>query len=176
MAGLSARYANALFELSIESGTIDDNLEQAIFLRDTLKDEDCQRIIAHPQISTAEKIDFFRKAFAGNIDENLQGMVYLAITKDREEFLIPALSVFIDMINNHKLKTTARVTSAVALSETQISAIRTALSQKLSKQVDIISKVDSEIVGGLTIFVDGYLIDRTLKRKFKDLKENLKVV
>jgi F-type H+-transporting ATPase subunit delta len=175
MAGLSVRYATALFELAMESGTLDESFTQAVFLRDTLQDADCQRIISHPHISASEKIAFFNNAFAGSTHENLLGLIFLAIKKDRESYLVPALDDFIEMVNKHKLKTTAQVTSAVTLSDGQISALKAALSQKLNKQVDVVPKVDPDVIGGFTVFVDGYLIDRTLKKQFHDLKKTLSV-
>jgi len=176
MAGLSVRYATALFEIAMESGTVDETLPQAIFLRDTLKDPDCQKVIAHPHITTAEKMDFFDKAFAGSISEQLIGFLHLAIAKDRESYLVQALTDYIDMVNRYKQKTVAQVVSANALTDGQLSQLKASLSQKLNKQVDLEVKVNPGLMGGLTVFVDGYLIDRSLKKKFYDLKEDLKVV
>jgi F-type H+-transporting ATPase subunit delta len=173
MAGLNVRYAAALFELEKESGTIDESLEQAVFLRDTLKDPDCRRVVSHPHISAAEKMEFFRSAFASSISENLLGMLYLAIEKDRENYLVPALSSYIGMVHRYKRRTTAQVTSAGPLNGEQVSALQKLLSAKLDKQVDVAVKVDPELIGGVSIYVDGYLIDRTLKKKLNDLKLNL---
>ena len=176
MAGLSTRYATAVFELEKESGTVDESLAQAIFLRNTLNDAECSKIISHPHISAAKKIEFIKKAFTGNFSENLLGMVYLAINKNRESFLVPALDVLIEMINAYKLKTTAQVVSAVALTETQLSALKATLTKKLNKQVDIAAKVDPSVIGGFSVFVDGYLMDRTIKKQFSELNKKLKVV
>jgi len=176
MAGLNVRYATALFELALESAAVDELFEQAVFLRDTLKDADCQRIISHPHISAAEKMDFFNKAFAGNINDNLMGLVFLAITKDRESFLVPSLMVFIDMVDRYKKKTTAQVVSAAPLSDGQIDDLKKTLGQKLNKQVDIVTKIDTSMMGGFSVYVDGYLVDRTLKKQFQELKKELKAV
>jgi ATP synthase F1 delta subunit len=151
-------------------------LAQAILLRDTLMDEECGKIVSHPRIPVAKKMDFFKTAFTGSVSENLLGMVYLAINKSREGFLVPALDSLIKMINDYKSRTTAHVTSAVALTEAQLAALKTTLSAKLNKQVDIAAKVDPGLIGGFTVFVDGYLIDRTIKKQFNDLRKTLKVV
>jgi F-type H+-transporting ATPase subunit delta len=176
MAGLSTRYATAVFELEKERGTVNESLAQAIFLRDTLDEAECRKIVSHPHISAAKKMDFIKTAFAGNISENLLGMVYLAINKNRESFLVPALNSLIEMINEFESKTTAQVISAVALTEAQLSALKATLSTRLNKQVDIAAKIDPSVIGGFSVFVDGYLIDRTIKKQFNDLSKNLKIV
>jgi F-type H+-transporting ATPase subunit delta len=173
MAGLAVRYATALFELATEKDKLDDTFEQAAFLRDTLKDADCQRVISHPRIPTNEKIAFFENAFAGKIENDILGLVSLAIKKDREEFLVSALTAFIQMVNDHKRQTTAYVTSAVPLSNEQEGALSRTLSGKLNKQVTLQTKTDPNIIGGFKVFVDGYLLDRTVKKQFQDIKKSL---
>jgi F-type H+-transporting ATPase subunit delta len=176
MAGLSVRYATALFELAKENGSLDESLPQAVFLRDTLKDPDCQRIVSHPHISAAEKMDFFNKTFAGYVNEDLLGLICLAVAKDRESFLVPALSAYIDMVNRYKRQTTAQVISASPLSEGQVNALKDMLSGKLDKKVDVTVKIDPNVIGGLTIYVDGFMVDSTLKKRFYDMEKELKAV
>ena len=170
---LANRYARAIFKLSLERGVLNDNLDQAIFLRDVLSDADCQSIITHPRITPAEKISFFDKSFAEHINEALLGFLHLAVTKNREKFIVPTLSSFIDMANDYVRKTTATVVSAVPLRTDQLSSLTSLLSRKTKKQVTIEQKVDPSIIGGLYIKVDGYFIDRTIKTRLQEIKLNM---
>ena len=176
MAGLNVRYATALFQLTLESGNIDEMLQQAVFLRDTLKDPDFRQLVSHPHISKAEKTSLFNEAFAGSIHEHLLGFISLAVAKDRESILVMALTNYIDMLNRHKMRTTAQVVSAMALSDSQIEKLKSTLSKKLGKQVDIALKVDPRMMGGFSVYVDGILVDRTIKKQFSELRNELKVV
>jgi F-type H+-transporting ATPase subunit delta len=176
MAGLSVRYATALFELAREKNELDASLPQAVFLRDTLKDPECKRVVSHPHISASEKMDFFKNAFSGSISEDLLGLVYLAVAKDRENYLVPALTAYIEMVNQYKRHTTAQVITASPLTESQQNALRASLSAKLNKHVDIEIKLDPSLIGGFTIYVDGFMIDSTLKKRFYDLKNELKAI
>jgi len=173
VAKLSSRYASALFDLSLERNALNDNLEQAEFLRDTFSEAQCQRIIKHPRISGKEKKSFFDSAFSGKISNDLLGFLHLAVEKNREAFIVPVLDDFIDMGNRHIRKTTALVVSAVPLKNEQVSALEALLSKKLDKQVTINHKVDPSLIGGLYVQVDGYYIDRTVKSSLKDIKDSL---
>ena len=174
MAELSARYAAALFDLAMESGASGEYLEQAVFLREALSGAECKGILSHPNITAEQKREFLRGAFDGNIHDGLLGFLYLATAKNRERFIIPALTAFISAMEDQLKRATANVTSAVALSPDQISALRQALSSKLNKQVDVSLKVDPSLIGGMYIHVDGYFIDRTIKNQLRDMKVNLK--
>lgn len=66
------------------------------------------------------------------------------------------------------------VTSAVMLTENQISALKNLMSKKLGKQVEISPEIDSSLIGGLSIRFDGIVLDCTVKKQLQDLKENLK--
>jgi len=175
MADLRDRYATALFELLMENGALDVFLKQAAFLRDTLQDAECQRVINHPHISVAEKCEFFNNAFAEAIHNDLYGFLHLAIVKKHEKFLVPILTAFIDMADRYYRRTTANVTSAIELNEGQISALKELLSKKLNKHVEISLKVDPSVIGGLYIHVDGYfIVDQTMKKRLHDMKVNIK--
>ena len=174
MAQLSARYAAALFDIAMESGVPEEYRDQAVFLRDTLSGKECLRMTLHPQISAAQKHEFLESVFKGNIHDDLLGFLYMAIAKNRESFIVPGLSAFIKRMDEHFGRVKANVVSAHPLSESQISALREMLSKKLNKHVEISAKVDPALIGGLTIHMDGYYIDRTIKKRLDDMKISLK--
>jgi len=170
---LSARYATAIFNLSVERGTLSENLDQAIFLRDVLEDKDCQSIITHPRISPAQKRSFFNESFSNHIGQDLMGFLHLTVSKNREAVIVPTLLSFIEMANNFVRKTTATVVSAVPLKKEQVNSLAILLSKKTKKQVTIEQKVDPSILGGLYVQVDGYFIDRTIKTRLHEVKLNM---
>ena len=174
MANLGIRYANALFSISQESGLLNDYLEQAQLVRDNIDCEDVQRILTHPRISSEEKLAFLQNAFGEHIHQDLLGFMRLVVSKNREAFLLPALNKLIEMIKAHKLQTTAKVVSAVPLTDAQAAQLTALLQKKLGKQVDVTVLVDPSVIAGISIHVDGYFLDRTVKTMLKDMKESLK--
>jgi len=173
MERLSVIYASALFEIALEKNAVDDFLSQAIFLRDSLGDEEFQQVLIHPQISAAGKHEIFNKSFKGQIHDDLLGFLYLTADKNREAYLIPALKCLIGMIEKHKKIVTARVLSASAYDKEQSESLRKTLSTKLEKDIELDMKVDESLIGGPYIFVDGYYIDWTVKKRLRDLTKSL---
>jgi len=174
MERLSALYASAMFDLAKELEAIDDFLAQAVLIRDSLQEEDCRRILVHPHIPAKEKQEFFRKAFAGHIHKDLLGFLFLVAEKNREAFLLPALTALIEMINRHNRRVAAKAFFATALDKPQVAAIKDVLSKKLSKEVEVSQKVDPSVIGGPYILVDGYYLDWTVKKRLRDLTVAMK--
>ena len=173
MSDLSTRYATALFQLSRENGQLDNIMEQAQFLCKTFEGEEgALRILTHPLISAEEKDAFVEKVYGTVVNSNLTGLMKLAIAKNREAFLLPTLTKLIDMIKHHRNFTTARVVSAVPLNNEQLARLSGVLSAKLGKKVDITAVVDPAAIAGVSIHVDGYFLDRTIKTMLKNLSES----
>jgi len=175
MAELSALYANALFKLALEGGATDEIYGQAVYINGIFKDAECRKILVHPHISNMAKREFFSNVFEGRVHEDLFALLRLVIDKNREQFFIPAIRALIGLIERHQRKTTATVVSAAGLSAAQVASLKKILSEKLNKAVEISFKLDPSVIGGPFINVDGYYIDRTIKRKLLDLAANMKV-
>lgn len=174
MSDLGIRYATALFDISKENGMLDDYVEQAQLICSNIASEDAQRVLLHPRVSSDEKFTFLQNAFGECVHEDLLGFMRLAVYKNRVDFILPALSKLVEMININRRQTTAKVVSAVPLEDEQAAQLTAVLARKLNKQVDITVLVDPTVIAGISIQVDGYIIDRTVKSMLKDMKENLK--
>ena len=173
MAELNARYATALFELSLENNSLDECFEQALVVRDILKTEDCRRVMEHPHISGDEKRAFLHEAFSGGLNRHLNGFLHLLIAKNRENIMSSSLSAFIEMTDSFKGRTKASVISAVELDDSQVTALQGVLSRKMGKQVEMSLKVDPSLIGGLCIYADGCYINRTIKEKLSEMTKSI---
>jgi F-type H+-transporting ATPase subunit delta len=174
MERLNVLYASALFDLAVQKGLADEFLNQATLIRDSLQDAECQRVLVHPHVPAAAKQEFFTKVFTGHINKDLFGFLFLVTEKNREAFLLPALSALIGLIERYKGKVESKVYFASAIGEAQLEKMKKVLSKRLNKSVDITLKVDPTVIGGPYIFVDGYYIDWTVKTRLRDLTAYMK--
>ena len=171
---LSLLYASALYDLASSKDAVAGFLDQAVLMRDSLKDPDCQRILVHPHITTNEKREFFTKVFGSDIDKDLLAFLFLVVDKNRETFIMTALDALISMIERSMRKVTAEVYFAAAIDDKQLAAMKDLLSEKLDKQVEVSVNVDPSVIGGPYIFVDGYYLDWTVKKRLRDLTVQMK--
>jgi F-type H+-transporting ATPase subunit delta len=174
MAKLAALYAAALFELCVEKGAEDAFYDQALLVSGALSEPDARRILLHPHIITAEKQKLFGKAFENELHQDLQSFLFLVIEKNRESFFLPALAELIRLIERKRGKTKAKVISAAELSAKQSAALKKLLESKLGKEVEINLRVEPSVIGGAHILADGYFIDRTVKKRLRELTADMK--
>jgi F-type H+-transporting ATPase subunit delta len=173
MADLSNRYASALFSIAKESDILEDVATQAELVVTTITDTDALRVLLHPHITAQEKNTFLSEAFGAHVHESLQSFMRLAVNKNRQAFLLPALSRFSEMVREHQGRTTAKIVSAVPLTNEQLQRITSTLGRKLGKTVDATVLVDPTVIAGLSIQVDCFYLDRTIKTMLKAMKETV---
>lgn len=176
MANLSSRYATALFELAKESGELEVFCSQAQYLSANLESSGALGVLVHPLIPTSEKQDFVKNALASHFHSQIVGLINLAVDKNREAFLLRTFQKLESMIRKHQGYTTAIVVSATQLSEAKLARIAEVLERKLGKQVEIELRVDPQQISGISIHVDGYFLDRTVKTILGNMKKTFSAI
>ena len=171
---IAYRYANALSDLALEQNNTEKYGDEVAAIYEAIKDDkEFIGVISHPQISGEEKLKIFENAFKGKISDDILGLISVAVKKNRETDIILMLSVFLDKVREYKGITTAYVYSASPMSKEQLDTVKEKLTKNLNKQVEIAAQVDESLIGGLKIKVEGHVIDGTIKKKMKDLKDQL---
>jgi len=176
MATLSQRYAAALYTLAEEQGLLDEIQEQATAVRNTLNQRDVADVMENPGVPRTEKRAFLQEIFAEHLHQDLFGLLSLMLNKGHEDRIVPAMDAFTAMVYLHQGRTNARLVSASEPDPGQIASLQDLLSRKLGKQVDISLRVDPSLIGGFYIYVDGYLIDRTISKQLHDLRSTIEIV
>jgi len=68
---------------------------------------------------------------------------------------------------------TGIVYSTVSLNDTQINQIEKKVSKLLNAKVRLTNKINPDLIGGLKIEVEDYLVDYSIQSKFTQLKNEL---
>ena len=88
--------------------------------------------------------------------------------------LADSIAAFQALVADDKGEVVAEVTSAEKLSPAQLKDLAAALKTRVGKDVQLLSKIDSSILGGLTVKIGSTLIDNSLKTKLQNLKVSMK--
>ena len=81
---------------------------------------------------------------------------------------------FRSLLARHRGELVAEVTSAVALKEAQLAALKDKLKSSYGKDVRLDNKVDPSLLGGLVIKVGSRMFDSSIRTKLSNLKVTLK--
>ncbi len=170
--GVAGRYASALFELASESSNI-EGIERDLVNFQALLDEspDLMRLVRSPVIAADDQ----SKAIAAVLDKagigGLTANFLKLVTANRRLFVIQdIIKAFRSLAAKARGEVTAEVTSAFALNDEQIAALKETLKASVGKDVTLQSRVDPGILGGLIVKVGSRMIDSSLKTKLQNMK------
>jgi F-type H+-transporting ATPase subunit delta len=170
-ASLAGRYATALFGLARDQDQIDavsrslDTVEQAM-----AESADFRALLTSPLVGrgdSARAIAALAPTLAldpltANFLSVLAGNGRLGELKNVSRS-VRALAA------RHRGETTAEVTSARPLSDTQIAALKTKLKARVGRDVAIDASVDPSLLGGLVVRLGSQMIDASIKTKLNNL-------
>lgn len=90
-----------------------------------------------------------------------------------KEELEPVLYRFLDLARKRMDLLSVEVISAVPLTPLQLSDLEVKLIRMFRKQLDITTTIDPSLLGGLRVIVDNTVIDESIKRKLRDMKNSV---
>jgi F-type H+-transporting ATPase subunit delta len=175
-ADVGARYARALFDLALETKSL-DAVEGDLKALKAAREEsaDLRRVLSSP-IYTAEDKGKVLTAIGAKakFNETTQKFLGLLAANRRASALPATISAFARLSAAHRGVVAAEVTTAIKLTAAQAKGIQAALAQALGQEPEITTRVDPAILGGLKVKVGSRLFDASLRSKLDSLKFALK--
>lgn len=171
---LDRRYALAIYEVAESKNQVEKYIEDLKDICDVMYgNEDFYKIIVHPQISTSNKKETFKKAFAGKIDEELLNFLLLLIEKGRIGFLKEKVAQMEQIYLEKRNMIVAQVKSVIPLSEFQANKLKENLEKKFNKKIILKQEIDKSIIGGLYVVVGDEVIDGTVRYQLEQIKSQV---
>ena len=169
---ISHEYAEALFLLSCEEQCEEKYLFDLRLVKSLLDESpEYLELLHSPSISKEEKLSAIENAFSGRINEHVVSFLKLLCENNRIEYIYSCFENYEKLYNQVKRVIVANVTSAVSLTEDEKARIIKKLEKKFGYKVELICKIDEKILGGIIIETDDTILDGSLKRKMRDVKE-----
>jgi F-type H+-transporting ATPase subunit delta len=175
-ASLAGRYASALFGLARDEKQIDavgrslDSLNQAL-----ADSREFGQLIASPLVDRQEAAGAFAAiASKLNLDPVTTNFLGVLARNGRKGQLGDVIRLFRRLAAESRGETTAEVISAHALSDDQLSALKTRLKARAGRNVTIDARTDPDILGGLIVKMGSQMIDSSLKTNLHRLAQAMK--
>ncbi len=178
VSGIAERYAGSLYELAVQSSTV-DQVEADLSRFEALLSEsdDLSRMIKSPVFSAEEQF----KAIVAIADKagitGLVGNFLRVVAQNRRLFAVPSMiKAFRAIAAEARGEVAADVTSAHPLSAAQQDELKATLKGVTGNDVVIAASVDPTLLGGLVVKIGSRQIDTSLRTKLNSLKLALKEV
>jgi len=171
---VATRYAKSLLDLAVEKSQLEAvyaDMLQVKSICDSSKE--FVNFLNSPIIKADKKIATMKAVFEGKLSAITSGFLTIVASKRRES-VIPAMATsFIEQYRSHKNIFTAVVTSANGLdAATKQKALELVKSQ-LSGEVELVEKVDANIIGGFILKIGDKQIDKSVARQLSNMKKEL---
>jgi len=174
---VSKTYSEALFEVALESNTIDSLRDELKFVVATFNEyPKLYEIMLTPKVNIDEKKAVFNETFGDKISDELHNFVKILFDKKRGSDIKDIYAAFSDRVDAHNGIVNVIVETVVEVNETQMENLTTKLKAITGKEVRIVNKISPDVLGGMVVRIGDKIIDGSVKRKLEELKDNLKQV
>jgi F-type H+-transporting ATPase subunit delta len=166
-------YAEALFEVAKEKGKLDEIREQLGQFADALEQShEMQVYFFSPYFSSAEKKEGIGRVLSG-ADEELVNFLELLAEKHRMPVMFRIRRHFDELWKRENKKIDVTVTSATDLDPEVVKQIGKEIEEQTGQSVELSSRVDDSILGGLVLQVGNMVLDASIRNRLEKLRKSV---
>ncbi len=171
---ITVRYAKAFFETAKEKNLLNQlKADIESILEVCTESADFILLLESPVVKTSKKAALLKTIFEGKV-HGLSLNFLLLITKNKREDHIPGICRnFLDLTRKDQNIKSAILTTASEVSADIINKIQDLLSKELDATIELSSKVNPEILGGLVLRLDDKQYDASVATQLKKIKQSL---
>lgn len=171
----AARYARALLDVATKEGDPEKAAQELDeFIELLHRDAALERVMLNPAVPTARKraavVELTKLARLSPIVSKLLGML---AERDRLDLLDELSASYRQLLLDRSGVVRAEVTTSIPLSRERVEAIEKRLRAVTGKSVEMVTKIDEDIIGGVVARVGSVVYDGSVATQLKRLRERL---
>ena len=166
-------YARALFEAAKDDGVLDRAHDELSEFADALEqDRNLQVFLFSPYFSSEEKKDGIRR-IVSDADERVLNFLELLAERHRMPAVFRIRRIFEDLWADENKLLPVVVTSATELDAGLVEEIGKRIEEQTGRRVELSSKVDPDVLGGLRVRVGNMVLDATVRNRLEQLRKQV---
>lgn len=168
-------YAEAMMAVAQGQNLTEKFGEDARGLIELLKGSpELQKFLSDPLVATAKRKEIVRQIIGDQVHPLMMNFLMLLVDKKRIRFLEAIASEYLNRLRELNQTVLAEVSSAVELSDEQKESVREKV-KSLSgvQQVELATKVDRDLIGGVIIKVGSQVFDASLRGQLRRISLRL---
>jgi F-type H+-transporting ATPase subunit delta len=170
---ITTRYAKALFKLAQEQNLLDKIKQDLDFVYQAIDIKEFRDLINSPIIPVSQKKQVFVELFKDRIDNSTLNFLLILAENRREQFLKIIILDFYKLYRQALGITQVELITAVELSEQTKQEFINILKKITNHKIDLIHKVNPEIIGGFIIRIDDRQLDTSIATQLQKLKKHI---
>jgi F-type H+-transporting ATPase subunit delta len=168
-------YGKALFEAARDMNKVDLILAELKSINTILQQEQdfCEFFIT-PIISGPEKKQVIRNIFAGRISDETFNFLMILIDKRRTACFGKIVNEYQKQVDRSLGISIGTIISVEPLSDVQLNSFEEKTGALLKRNIKLTNKIEPSILGGVKIFIEGKVIDASIRKQLQDLEGRIK--
>ena len=168
-------YGQALFDAAQDLGRVDEICEEYKIVTRVFENEPLlKKLFLVPTLSAIEKKETAREIFEGRISQELLNFLYILISKRRISYWERIGRHYEKLIMDRDGLTKGILYTVLPLTADQLEGFESKASLTLGKMVKLENRIDKTLIGGAKIYIDGKLIDASVKTWLENMKQRMK--
>ncbi len=169
---LAKRYAQAVFDLSVENKTTDKVARNLVLIKEVLQENrQLRRILENPVLDDSKKATVLSKLFAKHVEELTARFLHLITRKGRASYLLSICEAFDEIYKEYRNILSAELVTAIDVDKKIRKSIIAKLQQITDKNIELIETVNEDIIGGFVVKMGDYQYDASIANQLKRLKK-----
>ena len=166
-------YARALFEVAKEHGILDEVRDDLTQFAQALSDtRELAVFFFSPYFSTQEKKDGLKRVVTG-AEPAFMNFLEALIERHRMPAIFRIRDDYQEMWEDERHLLTVEVTSAIELDKATVSSIGDRIGEQTKRTVELSSKVDPDILGGIVLRVGNVILDASIRARLEQLRKQV---
>jgi F-type H+-transporting ATPase subunit delta len=166
------RYAQAIFEIALESNKLKDWQSNLTKVAKLVEDEEFVGLAENPKVPFDLKKKLVDEKL-GKTSPMVLNLVYLLISKGKLKMAGQISEEYDRLVNEHYGIKRADVTTAVPIDKAETEKLGKHLESLIGAKVSIDVQVNPDILGGFIARLDDSLIDGSVRNRLQTLKKRL---
>ena len=166
-------YAEAVFTLAKEDGTLDQWSEMLDFVASLMQDSTMQRLVDEPAQVNSQISELIIGIGGDKLTQEEQSLVRLLAENGRLQIVSEIARRYESLKNRERGVLDVDVTTAFPLDEAQQQSIAAVLKSKLGRDIRITSSEEPALIGGVVIRAGDLVIDSSVQGQLTKLANEL---
>ena len=167
------RYAEAALELARRDGTLERWLADLRLAADVAADPDVAGVLDNPALSFPVRREVLEKLLAARIAPQALNLALLLAKRGRTSLLPGVAAEYKRLVDRERGVVAATVTSATPLEPAELEAIGARIRAMTGAQVDVTTRHDPALIGGVTVRIGDRLIDASVRGRLERLRDRI---
>ena len=166
-------YARALFEVAKEHGLLDEVRDDLNAFAQALSDtRQLAVFFFSPYFSTDEKKDGLKRVVTG-AEPVFMNFLEALIERHRMPAIFRIRDDYQKLWEDERHLLAVEVTSAIELDKATVSSIGDRIGEQTKRTVELSSKVDPDILGGIVLRVGNVILDASIRSRLEQLRKQV---